>query len=93
MRKIFIDYSNNQTIIEPIQNIGSIKITIEETYDGKSAKNSSSFNKRLVLVFNLLQQQQVQPQISTTTPSIIYIAKIFLFIYYFFFYYQLLVII
>ncbi|CAF2077019.1 unnamed protein product [Rotaria magnacalcarata] len=39
IRKIIVDYSNEPKSMEPIQNVGAVKITIEETYDGKPAKN------------------------------------------------------
>ena len=34
-----MDYSNNQTAIEPIEGVGSVKITIIETSDKKPARN------------------------------------------------------
>jgi hypothetical protein len=68
LRKIFVDYSNNQSTIEPIDGVGSLKITIEETSDGKPAKNI-----RLSIrgCFGIQPQSTtvIQPRILTTTPK------------------------
>jgi hypothetical protein len=71
IQKIFVDYSNNQTLIEPIQNVGSVKITIEETYDQKAAKN---IYLSIRGCFGIQPQSSttIQPGISTTTPSKIF---------------------
>lgn len=39
IRNLTIDYSTNQLSNAPVIGVGSIKFTIEETFDGKSAKN------------------------------------------------------
>jgi len=90
IRKIFVDYSNNQTIIEPIEDVGSIKITIQETFDKKSAKNV-----RLSIrgCFGIQPSTTIQPTISTTTPSKTSSTIFFFLIKFFFFSLQHLVII
>jgi hypothetical protein len=66
IRKIFIDYSNNQTIIEPIENVGSIKITIQETFDKKSAKNVRLSIRGCFGIQPSSTTTTIQPTISTT---------------------------
>ncbi|CAF4035916.1 unnamed protein product [Rotaria sp. Silwood2] len=69
MRTIFVDYSNEQKIMEPIQNIGSVKITIEETYDGKSAKNVRLSIKGCFAIQPRSTTTTIRPVLSTTTPT------------------------
>jgi hypothetical protein len=79
IRKISVDYTNNQTVMEPIQDVGSVKITIEKTDDGKSAKNVRLSIKGCFGI-QTRSATTVRPSISTTT-----LGKIFLnfFIYIF----------
>jgi hypothetical protein len=67
-RKIFVDYSNNQTGIEPIDGVGSLKITIEETFDGKPARNVR-LSVRGCFGIQPQSTTSVQPRILTTTPT------------------------
>ncbi|CAF0896589.1 unnamed protein product [Rotaria sordida] len=66
IRTIFVDYSNEQKIMEPMQNVGSVKITIEETYDGKSAKNVR-LSIRGCFAIQPRSTTTIQPTISTPT--------------------------
>jgi hypothetical protein len=69
INKILIDYSNNQTIIEPIEDVGSIKITIEETFDKKSPKNVRlSIKGCFGIQPHSTTTTTIRPRISTTTP-------------------------
>jgi hypothetical protein len=68
IQKIFVDYSNKQTIMEPVQDVGSIKITIEETYDKKSAKKVR-LSIRGCFGIQPPSTTTKRPGISTTTPS------------------------
>jgi len=69
INKILIDYSNNQTIIEPIQDVGSIKITIEETFDKKSPKNIRLSIRGCFGIQPPSTTTTIRPTISTTTPT------------------------
>ena len=71
IRKILVDYSIHPTMIEPIHDVGSIKITIEETYDGKSPKNVH-LSIRGCFGIQPPSTTTGPPKISTTTPSNIY---------------------
>jgi hypothetical protein len=69
IQTIFIDYSNNQNLIEPIENVGSIKITIQETFDRKSPKNVRLSIRGCFGIQPPSTTTTVRPRISTTTPS------------------------
>ncbi|CAM4908393.1 unnamed protein product [Rotaria socialis] len=68
IRKITVDYSNGPKSMEPIQNVGAVKITIEETYDGKSAKNVR-LAVRGCFALPPKSTATVHSTMSTTTPT------------------------
>ena len=68
IKKIFVDYSNERTTMEPMKNVGSIKITFEETYDGKSPKNVR-LSVRGCFTIQRNSTTTLRTTILTTTPS------------------------
>lgn len=78
IRKIFVDYSNKQTIMEPVQDVGSVKITIEETYDKKPAKHVR-LSIRGCFGIQTHSTTTGRPGIATTTPSNIWKKYLFYF--------------
>jgi hypothetical protein len=68
IRKLFVDYSTKQTIMEPVQDVGSVKITIVETYDKKSAKHVR-LSVRGCFGIQPRSTTTGRPRISAITPS------------------------
>jgi hypothetical protein len=68
IRNIVVDYSTNQTILEPIQGVSSVKITIAETSDGKASKNVR-LSVRGCFGIQPQSTTTVRPRIATTTST------------------------
>ena len=68
IRTFHLDYSTNQTRLQPMDDINAVKITVEETFDGKAAENV-----RLTVqgCFGIQRSTATttQPTTSTSTPS------------------------
>lgn len=69
IQKLLIDYSTNQKLIEPIQGVSSIKITIQETFDGKPANNIRFSIRGCFGIQPPPRTTTARPGISSTTPS------------------------
>lgn len=75
LRELSVDYSQEQKLMEPIQNVSAIKITIEETYDGKPAKNIRlSVKGCFAISLRPTTITTIKPMISTTTSSNLYLT-------------------
>jgi hypothetical protein len=61
-----IDYSTNQTRTMPVEDVSALKITIEETYDGRAAENV-----RLTVrgCFGIRRRSATSSTVSTTTTT------------------------
>lgn len=80
IEKILIDYSSGEKSIVPVQGVHSIKLTIQETFDKKSAKNIRLSIRGCFGIQTQPQTTTIRPPISTTPSSIFFIIFFFFFL-------------
>lgn len=70
IRTFFLDYPTEKTSLEPMDDVNAVKITIEETFDGRPAENVRlTVRGCFGIQLSTTTSAPSRPAISTTTPS------------------------